>query len=204
MVFVILWFVPLLDDGLMTSIFWWLFMLWWFYIFSSECCVNVKLFISISYSLSKVFCCYFLVTMINVEIPESCPVRIVLGGQPWDQLLINWFVHWGCHLWWLTVRIFWLGFFGFWVFDLWFEWCCTVVGGAFGRLGLVLSGIVRSWHSGSCGVVGIDGWLGEDESETNCYSRRAAISSLHSLIRQWNSIRHFLRFDIVGLVCCCN
>jgi hypothetical protein len=46
-----------------------------FYNFSSECCVNVKLLISISYSLSKVFRCDFLITTRKVEILESCPVR---------------------------------------------------------------------------------------------------------------------------------
>jgi hypothetical protein len=50
-----------------------------FYNFSSECCVNVKLLISISYSFSKVFYCNFLVTTRKVEIPESCSVRDRLG-----------------------------------------------------------------------------------------------------------------------------
>jgi hypothetical protein len=38
--------------------------------------------------------------------------------------------------------------------------------------------------------------------EINCYSRRVAISSLHSFKRWRNSIRHSFKFDIVG--CGCN
>jgi hypothetical protein len=37
----------------------------------------------------------------------------------------------------------------------------------------------------------------EDECEINCFSRRATISSLHSLIRRRNSVRHSSKFDIV-------
>jgi hypothetical protein len=46
-----------------------------------ECCVNVKLLISIFYCLSKVFHYNFLVTKRKVEIPESCPVRDRVGRQ---------------------------------------------------------------------------------------------------------------------------
>jgi hypothetical protein len=38
---------------------------------------------------------------------------------------------------------------------------------------------------------------GENECETNCFSRRATISSLHSLTRRRNSVRHSSKFDIV-------
>jgi hypothetical protein len=46
-----------------------------FYNFSSEYCVNVKLLISISYSLSRVFRCDFLAMTRKVEIDESCPKK---------------------------------------------------------------------------------------------------------------------------------
>jgi hypothetical protein len=52
-----------------------------FYHFFGECCVNVKLLISISYSLINVFNCNFLVTTRKVEIPESCPLRDRAGKQ---------------------------------------------------------------------------------------------------------------------------
>jgi hypothetical protein len=43
--------------------------------------------------------------------------------------------------------------------------------------------------------------FGEEESETNCFSRRTAISSLHSLRRRRNSTRHSSKnlSDIVDL-----
>jgi hypothetical protein len=43
--------------------------------------VNVKLLISNSHSLDKVFHCNFLVMMRNVEIPESCPARDRAGRR---------------------------------------------------------------------------------------------------------------------------
>jgi hypothetical protein len=71
MFIIILWFVPLFDDGLMTSTF-------WDYLYYDDAIfslVNVKLLISISYSLSRVFCCNFLVTTRKVKIFESYPAR---------------------------------------------------------------------------------------------------------------------------------
>ena len=88
-----LWFVTPFDDGPMTDTLWWLSMLWGFII----SLVNVKLLISISYSLSKVFCWDFLIMTRNVEISKSCLVRDKLGGESWDQLLVNWFAHRGRH-----------------------------------------------------------------------------------------------------------
>jgi hypothetical protein len=52
-----------------------------FYNFSGKYCVNVKLLISISCSLSKVFCYNFFVTTRKVEIPEACLVRDRAGRQ---------------------------------------------------------------------------------------------------------------------------
>ena len=54
----------------------------------------------------------------------------------------------------------------------------------------------------SCGSIELlsSGMFDEDENETNYCSRRATISSLHSLIRRQNSITHSLKSNIVGLV----
>jgi hypothetical protein len=49
--------------------------------------VNVKLLISISNSLSKVFRCRFLVTTRKVEIPKSCPARDRAGGQAMGSII---------------------------------------------------------------------------------------------------------------------
>ena len=64
----------------------------------------------------------------------------------------------------------------------------------------VLSDVVASSGRAVILFVGclFDGFSGGNSSEINCGSRRAAISSLHSLIRRRNSVKHSLKSDIVG------
>jgi hypothetical protein len=66
----------------------------------------------------------------------------------------------------------------------------------------VLSGVVANSGGAVILFVGclFDGFSRGDSSEINCCSQRAAISSLHSLIRQRNFVKHSLKSDIVGLV----
>ena len=71
----------LLDDGLMTSTFddIYVMMMLLYFLWCMLCDVLITL--SYSHSLSKVFRCTFLVTMRNVEIPESCSAKDRAGRQ---------------------------------------------------------------------------------------------------------------------------
>ena len=73
---------------------WW----WCYYIFSGACCVMFQLISFIPIVLVKSFAVPFSLQRERLKSLNLVPRGIGLGEEPWDQLLVNWFTHWGCHI----------------------------------------------------------------------------------------------------------
>jgi hypothetical protein len=90
-------FVTPFDDGPMTDTLWWLSMLWGF-ITSLMNVVWMLNYLSLfPIVLVKSFIEIFLLRWEMLKSLDIVLWKTGLGGKSWDQLLVNWFAHWGCH-----------------------------------------------------------------------------------------------------------
>ena len=92
---------PLLDDGQMTSTFDF-FSMWWccYYIFSGICYVMFQLLYLIFIVFVESFIAAFSLWRERLKSLSLVLRGTGLGGEPWDQLLVNWFAYRSRHKLW--------------------------------------------------------------------------------------------------------